>query len=129
MGRDSRPAPFLFGHKQMRISKTGVFITLTLLAAPFASLIDPVVAARAVPSKVETLCQTCHGEDGKATIAGTPNLSGQQKEYLIEQLRAYRSGSRRNEQMGIIAKSLTDDDIENLAEWYSSIKITVEKPK
>ena len=113
----------------MRISQKGVFIALMLLAASFASLIDPVLAARAVPPKVDTLCQTCHGKDGKATVVGSPNLSGQQKEYLIEQLRAYRSGTRRHEQMSIIAKSLTDDDIENLAEWYSSIKITVEKPK
>lgn len=128
MGRALRPAPFLYDHKQMRISQKVMFIALTLLAASFASLIDPVLAARAVPPKVD-MCQTCHGKDGKATVVGSPNLSGQQKEYLIEQLRAYRSGSRRHEQMSIIAKSLTDDDIENLAEWYSAIKITVEKPK
>jgi cytochrome c553 len=114
----------------MGISKAGMFVALPLVAAAFAPLIDPALAGAAgAPAKVEALCQTCHGEDGKATVVGTPNLSGQQKEYLIEQLRAYRSGSRHQDQMSIIAKSLTDDDIETLADWYSSIKITVEKPK
>jgi len=80
-------------------------------------------------AKARAACQTCHGVDGRATVAGIPNLSGQQKEYLVEQLRAYRSGGRRNEQMSIIAKMLTDADIDNVAEWYSGIKVTVEMPK
>ncbi len=70
----------------------------------------------------------CHGIDGKATVPLAANLSGQQKEYIIAQLEAYRSGKRHHEQMNIIAKMLNDDDIENVAEWYSSIKITIEMP-
>ena len=83
-------------------------------------------AARA---KAQTLCQNCHGEDGVAVLPGAANLSGQQKEYLREQLRAYRSGSRRDAQMSVVAKTLTDADIENFAEWYSRIKVTVEMPR
>jgi cytochrome c553 len=45
------------------------------------------------------------------------------------QLRAFRSGSRQDPQMSIVAKTLTDADIDNLAEWYSGIKVTVEMPK
>ena len=47
----------------------------------------------------------------------------------MAQLKAYRSGKRRHEQMSIVAKMLTDADIDNLAEWYSSIKVTLELPK
>jgi cytochrome c553 len=79
-------------------------------------------------AKVEAACQVCHGVDGKATVAMAANLSGQQKEYIIAQLEAYRSGQRNHAQMNIIAKILSDDDIENVAEWYSSIKITIEMP-
>ncbi len=79
-------------------------------------------------SKAEAVCQVCHGLDGQATMAMAANLSGQQKEYIVAQLEAYRQGKRRHEQMNIIAKMLNDDDIENLAEWYSSIKITIEMP-
>ena len=83
---------------------------------------------KAGKAKAQAQCQTCHGMDGKATIPMAANLSGQQKGYLIAQLKAYRSGKRSHEQMSIIAKMLEDDDIENVAEWYSSIKITIEPP-
>jgi cytochrome c553 len=78
--------------------------------------------------KVETACMTCHGLDGQATLAMTANLSGQQKEYLIAQLQAFRSGKRQHEQMRIIAEMLTDNDIENVSEWYSSIAVVIELP-
>ena len=79
-------------------------------------------------AKAEATCQVCHGLDGQAVVPMVANLSGQQKEYIIAQLEAYRAGKRRHEQMNIIAKMLDDDDIENVAEWYSSIKITIELP-
>ena len=106
-------------------------LLVLMLSAASGSLVAPALAgdAAAARARVLTLCQNCHGENGVAVLPGAANLSGQQKEYLQAQLRAYRSGSRRNDQMSIIAKTLTDDDIENLAEWYSAIKVTVEMPK
>ena len=77
---------------------------------------------------IQSVCQTCHGMDGQATSAIVPNLSGQQKEYIIIQLESFRSGRRQHPQMHIIAQKLTDDDIENVAEWYSNIKVSVEPP-
>jgi len=79
-------------------------------------------------AKAEATCQVCHGIDGMALVPLVANLSGQQKDYLIVQLDAFRAGKRQHEQMSIIAKMLTDEDIENVAEWYSSIKITIELP-
>jgi len=100
-------------------------------ACLLAALLSPIQARAggAAPPMVQSLCQTCHGVDGVAVVPGAANLSGQQKEYLREQLRAFRSGSRQNPQMSVIAKSLTDDDIEKLSEWYASVKVTVEMPK
>jgi cytochrome c553 len=83
----------------------------------------------AAKAKVQTICQICHGVDGVAVLPGAANLSGQQKEYLVTQLRAFRSGSRVEAQMSIVAKTLTDADIENLADWYAAIKVSVEMPK
>ena len=85
--------------------------------------------SNAARAKVQTLCQVCHGMDGVAILTEAPNLSGQQKGYLIAQLRLYRAGTRHDPQMNIVAKSLSDADIENLADWYSAIKIKVEPPK
>ncbi len=115
----------------MRVPQRARYGLCLVVAALAGGWIDPARAGDAVAGrvKVRALCQTCHGEDGKAVLVGAANLSGQQKEYLVAQMRAYRSGSRRNEQMDIIAKSLTDADIENVSDWYSSIKVTVEMPK
>jgi cytochrome c553 len=103
---------------------------LVLVAAMLAA-VGPARAgdAAAGREKARALCQACHGEDGRALIPGAANLSGQQKEYLVQQLRAFQSGARRNDQMSIVAKPLTGADIENLAEWYSSIPVTVSMPK
>lgn len=55
-----------------------------------------------------------------------PHLAGQPAMYLAAQLKAYRSGARRHEVMSVIAKPLSDDEIESLAAWYSSQKISVQ---
>ena len=95
----------------------------------FAAL--PVNAADSISGRTiaENVCQTCHGMDGIATTPVSANLSGQQEIYLKIQLERYRLGERQDPQMNIIAKVLSDDDIDNLAAYYSSIKITVEMPQ
>jgi cytochrome c553 len=70
-------------------------------------------------------CQTCHGMDGIAKLPDAPNLAAQPAAYLERELRAYRSGARRNEVMSIAAKPLSDDDIRHLAAYYAAIRIEV----
>ena len=105
------------------------YLIFPALIAVFAAVLvhagDRVVAK----AKIEAVCQTCHGMDGIGSIAGVPNLSGQKKDYMTIQLEAYRRGQRQHAQMSIIAQMLSDDDIDNVTDWYSSIKITVEKPE
>jgi len=115
----------------MLIFKNKTLVTILLLTALNGALPGPALAGDAVAgrAKARVLCENCHGADGMAVLPGAANLSGQQKEYLREQLRAYRSGSRQGPQMSVVAKVLTDGDIENLADWYSGIKISVEMPK
>ena len=96
-------------------------LCLTAVAATAAD-------AGAGRAKAESVCQTCHGVDGQATQAMVPHLSGQQQDYLVIQLEAYRSGQRQHPQMSIIAQMLSDEDIRNLAAWYASIPIKVELP-
>ena len=114
----------------MNSKQRGLALSLLLGIAIGASA-GPALATDAAKTRhmVRTVCQNCHGEDGIAVLPGAANLSGQQKEYLVQQLRAYRSGRRLDPQMNVIAKTLSDADIENLAAWYSAIKITVEKPQ
>ncbi len=102
-------------------------LALLLAAAPLAGAVA--AGAPAAPAKVKTLCQTCHGLDGVALVPGAANLSGQQREYLRSQLLAFRSGKRQDPQMGVVAKTLSDEEIDAVADWYSSIRVTVAKPE
>ena len=80
-------------------------------------------------AKAEMVCQTCHGMDGRGNTAMVGNIGGQQKQYLVKQLQDYRSGQRQHAQMSIIAQMLSPEDIDNVTEWYSSIKVTFEIPE
>jgi cytochrome c553 len=79
-------------------------------------------------AKAEMVCAICHGPREIATLPNAPNLAGQQALYVGEQLRNYRSGKRQNDVMNMIAKTLSDTDIVQLAAWFSAIKVTVEEP-
>ncbi len=73
-------------------------------------------------------CSICHGSDGIAVAANAPNLAGENATYIEAQLKAFRSGKRKHHQMSIIAASLSDADIINLARWYSLIKVVATTP-
>jgi len=68
--------------------------------------------------KASQTCVACHGTDGIATVAEYPNLAGQHPDYLEHALRAYRSGQRKNAVMAGMASALTDEDIDELADYY-----------
>ena len=74
------------------------------------------------------MCQTCHGLDGKAKIPEAPNLAGQSEVYLVKALNDYRSGARKNDMMSLVAPTLKDADVEDLAAYYSAIEVTVGPP-
>ena len=65
-------------------------------------------------------CASCHGVNGVAPSAEWPNLAGQNKAYLVEQLRAFRSGQRENPAMAPFVTGLSDDDIDMWAAYYSA---------
>lgn len=77
-------------------------------------------------TKAATACAVCHGPMGMAMQPGVPHLAGQPQIYLAEQLKNYRSGRRPHEVMAVIAKTLTDADIEALSHWYAVIAIKLE---
>jgi cytochrome c553 len=78
--------------------------------------------------KVQAVCAVCHGVDGIGKNPDVPNLAGESPQYIQKQLKAFRSGARQHDQMSIIAKDLSDNDIANVADWFASLKITVKLP-
>ena len=105
-----------------RISRHALLIGLALVAAASAHARDP-VAGKAKAG----ICATCHGPLGLSQLPNAPHLAGQPAIYTAEQLRNYRSGKRQNEVMAVMAKPLTDDEIDNLAAWYASIQVSVKE--
>ena len=96
---------------------------MAALASAAAGAADP-QAGRAKAAA----CAVCHGQAGLSTVPNAPHLAGQPALYVEEQLRNYRSGERRHEVMNVVAKPLSDADIDNLAAWYASIRIDATPP-
>jgi cytochrome c553 len=71
------------------------------------------------------MCQACHGLDGLSKTPDAPNIAGQTEPYLLTQLQAFKSGTRKNDAMSVVVPSLSDKDIEDLAAYYSAIEITI----
>ena len=70
--------------------------------------------------KVQEICAACHGIDGATpTAPDYPKLAGQYPDYLAKALRDYNAGRRKNPIMGAMATPLTDQDIENVAQYFS----------
>lgn len=104
--------------------RAAILAALALAAAgPASAAGDP-----ALGREVAQTCQVCHGLDGIALLPNAPNLAGQNEQYLIKQLLDYQTGARNDEQMSIIAQGLSDEDIANVAAWYSAIDVAVTMP-
>ena len=60
----------------------------------------------------------------------SPNIAGQKQDYLVRSLKAYKAGERKvGPMMFAVVKSLSDEDMANVAAYYAAIKITVEVPQ
>jgi cytochrome c553 len=84
----------------------------------------PPTEATAAPVGVQGLaakCVGCHGADGLG-VGTFPALAGKDAKYLAKQLRDYKSGARPDPMMATIAKSLSEQDISDLAAYYASLK-------
>ena len=108
-------------------SMRGLILGLAALVvtSPFAQAAGDSTAGRTVMVK----CQSCHGKDGLATNYWAPNIAGQKQDYLVRSLMAYKAGERKSPMMSVVVKSLSDEDMANIAAYYAAIKITVEIPQ
>lgn len=73
-------------------------------------------------------CAACHGADGNSTIPTNPILAGQYESYLIRALSDYKSGDRSNAIMAGFAAGLSEQDIKDLAAYFSSQESTLTIP-
>ena len=98
----------------------GIILGLGLLSG------NALAAGDAAAGKAKAgMCAACHGSDGIAMIPGYPHLKGQNEQYLVSALNAYKT-KQRNGGLAVVMQAqsglLSDADIANLAAYYSSLK-------
>ncbi|MFI4979962.1 MAG: c-type cytochrome [Nevskiales bacterium] len=100
------------------------------VAAYFANLDPPPPesSAAATPPKPGPLeagkaaaagCAGCHGETGVSKMPGSPNLTGQDPQYLVAAMRAYKGGQRKNDIMKSVLASVGDTQFSNIALYFA----------
>jgi cytochrome c553 len=67
-------------------------------------------------------CAACHGPDGNAGIDPQyPRLAGQYRDYIAQALHEYKTGNRKNPIMAGFAATLSEQDMADLAEYFSTL--------
>lgn len=95
------------------------FLTIVVTAFSCAALADAEAGKAAYASRG---CIGCHGAGGVSVVTAYPSLKGKSAAYIRSNLAEYRSGARKNAVMNAMAAGLSDDDIENLADYIDSLK-------
>lgn len=99
------------------------FIGALALIVATTSQAAPVVGDAAKgKEKAGQICHACHGLDGNG-VPGQPvwpKLAGQHPDYIYKQLNNFKNNERYNVQMSPMAQPLTDEEMRNLAAYYSS---------
>ncbi len=98
---------------------------LTVLAASVlaVSMSSAFAAGDAAKGKAKAAgCAACHGANGISKVPTYPNLAGQKEAYLSKQLKAFKSGARKDPTMNAMSRPLSPADMDNLSAYYSSMK-------
>ena len=101
------------------------FTAAATLAAALASFAPPSPAAEAAVGSAEAgaaksaTCIACHGPSGNSANPEWPVLAGQSAHYLQQQITSFRDGARPNPLMFPMVKDLTDQDVLDLAAYFS----------
>lgn len=95
--------------------------TTVLAAAASAAMMAMPCAAQTLPSSLALSCAACHGTDGKSPGA-IPTIDGRSVKEMKEALTGFKNGSRPATVMNRLAKGYTDQEIDELAEYFSKIK-------
>ncbi len=103
----------------MSMLKNVCFMSILVFFSTTASVSS--AADIAVGKEKSMLCSGCHGGDGISLTPDIPNLAGQKEAYLAKAIKDFRAGNRKNPMMNSIALGLSDDDIANLAAYYSTL--------
>jgi cytochrome subunit of sulfide dehydrogenase len=102
----------------MKLILSCAAITFTLLAAPALAQDSAALRTQALAAT----CANCHGTQGRAVPgAAVPGLAGLPASYIVEQLKAFKAGTRPATVMQQLAKGYSDTQIDQLATYYAAL--------
>lgn len=102
-------------HKKMStLVIAGALLAGGLMASPANAA--PTAEALAGP------CAACHGTDGVSAGPSTPTLAGLNKNFLMDMMKAFKSGDRPSTIMDRISQGYSDEDIEKIASYFAGMK-------
>jgi cytochrome c553 len=103
------------------MNKRFAALTICVLVSAAASA-DGLVDGDAEAGKAKAItCGACHGQDGNSVNPVWPSIAGQHPTYIVDQLQAFKNGDRTEPLMLGQAMMLSDEDIRNLAVYYSEL--------
>ena len=119
-------------HRKMKPLLLALSITCVSALAPISSWADELRGDAVAGSKKVAMCVGCHGNIGYHAsfpeIHRVPKISGQNAKYIVSALTAYRKGERKHPTMSGIANTLSEQDIVDLAAYYSTSGVDFNRP-
>ena len=97
-----------------KITLTSMILGAFFTCSNIASAVD-----MSFGKQTAVVCSSCHGLKGISPFPFRPNLAGQDADYIVNQLKAFKSGFRTNETMQKISESLSNEEMIALASFYS----------
>jgi cytochrome c553 len=65
-------------------------------------------------------CDTCHGVGGRSPVPDqVPSIAGKSENYIISQIRAFKSGKRKHQTMALMGGEMTIEELRAIARYYS----------
>lgn len=113
-------------HAAMNAQMAGVdAVTLQNLAAYYAAQPLRAVARKVsgdvtAGERLSAACGSCHGLQGHTIDARTPALAGQDPQYLVASMKAYRDGSRRHDEKKALLVAMSDAQLGHIAAYYAA---------
>ena len=106
-------------NKHLQVAVASAFLGALVLLVPMR-MAHAVGSAEAGAAKA-AVCAACHGQNGISVNPLWPNLAGQQEAYLAKQIKAFRDGARNEPTMQPFVANLSDQDVDDIAAYYSSL--------
>lgn len=98
----------------------GKWLAAVSIVLVFATGVVQAAGDAAAGEAKSVTCLACHGPGGNSLVPIWPKLAGQHQSYILKQLNAFKSGERKNDLMTPMAAPLSEQDMADLAAYFSS---------